>query len=231
MDVEQQTHRPSQAGHPFPFEINGKPHLTRDRVGRGRALLGDAGFNPADAHVLIQLLPGGTISIGLDEEVDLAVPGKERFRAFVGDRIFRFSIEQRGCEWGAASINEADLRLVAGADQSQVLVLERENEPDLVIDDDADVSLKTPRAERFALKARQTVEIKVNTKPVRLKRGWHTGADIKAAAIAQGVAIKSDFTLNLEGANGGDDRVIGDDDRVFVRGGECFDAIDNHEDS
>lgn len=231
MEADQKALGSDQTGIQFLFEINGNNHSTRDRLSRGRSLLGDAGFNPADAHVLIQLLPQGAISIGLDEEVDLGLPGKERFRAFLSDRVHRFSIEQRGCEWGAATINETDLRLIARADQNQVIVLEREDAPDLVIDDEADVSLDAARAERFALKARQTVEVKVNTKPVKLKRAWHTGAAIKAAAIAQGVAIKPDFTLNLEGVNGEDDRVIGDEDRVFIRGGECFDAIDNHEDS
>lgn len=216
-------------GDSFSFEINGQLHTKQGRYARGRAILGDAGFNPADQYVLILLGPHGASSLGLDEDADLGAAGGAHFRAFKSDRIFRFTIEERGGEWGQALINEADLRIIARADRQQVIVLERDNQADLVIDDGADVSLENAGAERFALKVRALVMVKVNEKPVQLHRGWQTGLSIKTAAIAQHVKIKLDFTLNLE--REGEDKVIGDNDRIFVRGGECFDAIDNHEDS
>ena len=116
-----------------------------------------------------------------------------------------------------------------GIGPDQVFSLDGED-GDTVIDDGADIDLTTSGAERLNVVKRRKVEIKVNTKAVQISRGWHTGAEIKAAAIAQGVQIKPDFVLDLEG-EGRATRVIGDDDRIFIRGGERFGAVDNHEDS
>ena len=51
----------------------------------------------------------------------------------------------------------------------------------------------------------RTIEVSVNTRPVTLTeergRAEATGAEIKAAAIAQGVSIQPDFALFLEQGN------------------------------
>jgi hypothetical protein len=63
--------------------------------------------------VLIQLLNHTTQSVNLEETINLRDEGKENFRAFASDRVYRFLIDERGYDWGAAIINERELREVA----------------------------------------------------------------------------------------------------------------------
>ena len=110
----------------FRITVNGVEVKLADPVPVGGQILGESGFLPAGDHVLIQLLCHGTRSVGLDEPVDLRKEGGEAFRAFESDRIFRFTIDGRGYEWGAAKIAEAELRLAAGVCDDGVLVLVRD---------------------------------------------------------------------------------------------------------
>lgn len=66
--------------------------------------------------------------------------------------------------------------------------------------------------------------ITVNEQPVKLHGHVATGAEIKAAAIAQGVLIQANFILQEELPNG-TSRVIGDCDRVQLREHLRFTAI------
>ena len=109
--------------------VNGQAIRLRPEPDAGQ-ILAAAGFNPADQHVLIQLLKHGSQSIGLDETVDLREPGKEVFRAFRSDRVFRLTVDGRGYEWGADEISEEDLREIAHVPDNKILVLERKDEPD-----------------------------------------------------------------------------------------------------
>jgi len=69
-----------------------------------------------------------------------------------------------------------------------------------------------------------TVTVTVNEQPVKLHGRTATGAEIKAAAIAQGVHIQQNFVLQEELPNG-TSRVIGDDDQVHLREHLRFTAI------
>ena len=91
----------------------------------GERILNEAGFQPAEDYVLIQLLLPGTRSVGLDESVDLRQKGSRAFRAFKSDRIFRFTVDDVGYEWGIAKITEPELRRIAVVDDGRTLVLER----------------------------------------------------------------------------------------------------------
>lgn len=68
------------------------------------------------------------------------------------------------------------------------------------------------------------IVITVNEQPVTLEDRVVTGAEIKAVAIAQGVAIKPNFVLQEELPNG-TGRVVGDADEVHVRPHMRFTAI------
>ncbi len=68
------------------------------------------------------------------------------------------------------------------------------------------------------------VTIKVNEQPVTMTGKIATGAEIKAAAIAQGVLIQPNFILQEELPNG-TGRVIGDADEVHLRLHQRFTAI------
>jgi hypothetical protein len=68
------------------------------------------------------------------------------------------------------------------------------------------------------------VVISVNELPVKLHGHSATGAEIKAAAIAQGVHIQPNFVLQEELPNG-TSRIVGDGDRVHLREHLRFTAI------
>jgi hypothetical protein len=71
---------------------------------------------------------------------------------------------------------------------------------------------------------KDTVIVTVNEQPVKLQREKATGAQIKAAAIAQGVHIQQNFVLQEELPNG-TSRVVGDNDEIQVREHLRFTAI------
>ena len=68
------------------------------------------------------------------------------------------------------------------------------------------------------------VTISVNDQPVQLQGHTATGAEIKLAAIAQGVHIQPNFVLQEELPNG-TSRIVGDHDEVHLREHLRFTAI------
>ena len=78
---------------------------------------------------------------------------------------------------------------------------------------------------RFTAHARENIiTICVNEQPVKLEGHRATGAEIKAAAIAQGVHIQLNFVLQEELPNG-TSRIVGDNDEVHLREHLRFTAI------
>jgi sulfur carrier protein ThiS len=78
---------------------------------------------------------------------------------------------------------------------------------------------------RFTARAKKHVVIvSVNEQPVKLEGHMATGAEIKAAAIAQGVHIQPNFVLQEELPNG-TSRIVGDNDEVHLREHLRFTAI------
>jgi len=75
-----------------------------------------------------------------------------------------------------------------------------------------------------------TIEIHVNHKPVNLVGHEHTGLEIKEAAIAQGVKIKTDFLLFLVHHHKPNDP-IGDEETIKVNHHSHFHSIDNDDNS
>ena len=70
----------------------------------------------------------------------------------------------------------------------------------------------------------RTVTVTVNEQPVKLHGREATGAQIKAAAIAQGVHIQPNFVLQQELPNG-KSKIVGDEDCVHLREHMRFTAI------
>ena len=67
------------------------------------------------------------------------------------------------------------------------------------------------------------ITIQVNSSDVRIAKGDHTGHEIKAAAIAQGVTIELGFVLSVQ--HGNHYETIGDDDVVKVHPNMDFIAV------
>lgn len=76
---------------------------------------------------------------------------------------------------------------------------------------------------QFVARERQVI-VSVNEQPVKLQGHSATGAEIKAAAIAQGVIIQANFVLQEELPNG-TSRIVGDSDCVRLREHLRFTAI------
>jgi hypothetical protein len=71
---------------------------------------------------------------------------------------------------------------------------------------------------------RDTIEITVNNRPVRVEDQRLTGLEIKEAAIAQRVPIQLDFLLS-EQLKHGETRIVGDTDEVKVDKHSKFTAV------
>lgn len=69
-------------------------------------------------------------------------------------------------------------------------------------------------------KPAKTYVIQVNTQNVTVRQHKATGAEIKAAAIAQGVAIELGFVLSVKHGDRYD--IVGDDDEVTLHKGLDF---------
>lgn len=81
-----------------------------------------------------------------------------------------------------------------------------------------------PNGAQVARSEKHEVVVSVNEQPVKLQGKTATGAEIKAAAIKQGVHIQQNFVLQEELPNGMS-RVVGDTDAVHLREHLRFTAI------
>ena len=179
----------------FLTTVNDMEFHFADPVPDGGQILGEAGFLPAGDHVLIQLLRHGTRSVGLDEPVDLRQEGTEAFRAFKSDCVFRFTISDRGYEWGAAKITEPELRRIAGVEDDETLVLERSGVDKVLSADDildlGDFGTEHLRiAERFVMVCLDDVE-------KRIPSGTYTTEDLTCV-----LGVEAGYLLNVLDAQG-----------------------------
>lgn len=180
----------------FAATVNNKLATFDDPVPDGRQILAEAGFVPADEHVLIQLVRRGTRSIGLDEAVDLRKPGIEAFRVFKSDRLFRFTIDGRGYEWGAAAISEPTLREIADVEQDHVLVLEREDAEDRVLGPDDRVKLSDAGTERLRTRKR-LVTVCIDGTEKKIPAGIYT-----TERLMEVLGVEPGYLLNVVNAEG-----------------------------
>jgi hypothetical protein len=76
----------------------------------------------------------------------------------------------------------------------------------------------------------EVITIHVNERPVTMTGRHQTGLDIKEAAIAQGVPIKTDFVLSVEHGDG-HTKIVDDNETVTITEHSRFVAIDNDDNS
>jgi hypothetical protein len=74
-----------------------------------------------------------------------------------------------------------------------------------------------------ASKPEKTVEVVFNTLTISLPKGDHTGAEIKAFAIAEGIEIDLSFVLAVK--HGHRFENVADTDVVKVHAGQAFTAV------
>ncbi len=237
--LESQASSPDELrGQKWPVEIAGanltfNRYVLRDPVPSGRQIIAAAGHRDPTGYIVLQWLPDGALEeLRLEELTDVAARGIERFIVVESDRSFRLEVDGLRLEWPCALITAGTVKVLAGRnEESLAVVLERQDHPDQGLDDDDIVDLSAKGVEKFRLKPRPgQIEISVNGKSFMIRRGVHTGLEIKHAAVDAGVAIQLDFVLSLE-TGAGQTRIIGDRDRVRVKPGQKFLAIADDDNS
>jgi hypothetical protein len=127
--------------------------------------------------VLIQLLRHSSRSVGLDEKVDLGAAGTEEFRAFKSDRIFRFTLNDHGYEWGVDKIPEPELRAIAHLREDEIILLDRDGqEIDLQPTDVLDLGAG---GTEHLVTEKRLVTVFFENEPREIARGTHTTEQLK----------------------------------------------------
>lgn len=126
--------------------VNSSPIRFDDPIVTGREILTAAGLLPASEFVLIQVRKGRTRLITTDDKVDLR-EAEGAFRAFSNDRAFAFTVDEVGQIWGSDSIEVDELLAIMRIPEGRDLVLEREDEPDLVLRPGGTLFLGAPGVE------------------------------------------------------------------------------------
>ena len=225
-------------GQTWPVEIAGPDlvftrHVLRDPMPSGRQIIAAAGHHDPTGFIVLQWLPDGALEeLRLEELTDIVARGVKKFIVAESDRSFRLEIAGLRLEWPCPPISGATLKALAGrSDDGLVAVLQRTGQPDRELDDNDIVDLGGQGVEVFKLRPRPLeIEIFINEKPVKLRRGVRTGLEIKQAAIDEGVAIQLDFILSIE-TGPSQTRIIGDRDRIRVKPGQRYIAIADDDNS
>jgi len=191
-DVDSETRK---RGH-YSAAINGQTIQFEDLAPSTRQMLNAANYVPADDCILVQVFRHGTRAIGLDETIDLREAGIETFWAFKSDRVYRFTVDERGFDWGGASIKETMLRSIAHVKDDEVLILERKDQPDQELGPDDEVHLSEPGTEHLRAEKR-LVEVFFKDKPYEIPRGVYTTEELMTK-----FPIEAGYLLNLKTPDG-----------------------------
>lgn len=162
--------RPVREHGPFGIQIGDQtmqfiPLVVDDPVVTGSQILTAAGAHPASDFLVFQVLRDGALDpVRPEETVDLRSAGAEKFLVFRSDRSFRFFLDERAFDWGAAHISGATIKRVAGvpADTTDVW-FDVAGGHDRVIENKEMVDLAQPGTERFVTRPIR-ITIKVNSR-------------------------------------------------------------------
>lgn len=179
----------------FSTTVNGTMVQFSDPQPKGERILEKAGFKPPADFVLIQLKRRGTQSIGLDETVDLTAPGTESFRAFKSDRIFRFTFNEHGFEWGAQKIAEPELRIIGHVMEDEVIIQDR-NDADIELKPGDELDLGEAGTEHLHTEKR-LITVFFENEPKQIARGTYTTEQLKNLfGVQEGYVLE---VINEEG--------------------------------
>lgn len=132
-------------------ELTYRDLILADPVPTGQQILDAAGLRPTLEYALYLVLDTGLLEeLRPDETTDLRNSGVERFLAFRSDRSFRFELDSRVFEWGAAVISGHTLKALAEVDvQTHDAWLDVRGGEDRLIEDAELFDLGAPGVERF----------------------------------------------------------------------------------
>lgn len=157
--------------HILDYEVDGVAFTTDDELIDGRQLRTSAGLTPPSDYVLIRTDGGLAQSAGLEEQVRLTKGKRATFRSFATDHVNTLTFDERGWEWGADQIAEADIRRIGRVADDHELFLD--SDQDRPIPRDGAVTLGREGVERVRsrkIKPR-LVTILINARPREVEPG------------------------------------------------------------
>ena len=201
----------------YQFTVDGAPHGTTDIIMDGSQIREAAGKVPASDFVLIQVVERSGRSIGLEDNVEFNRDRSATFLSFKSDRVFTFTVNERGWEWGAAKIAAADIHRYAVIEEDHELILDSDG--DAIIPADGDLDLSGKGVERVRSREAKTVTIKVNGRSRAVEKRKHTYREIAAIAYPNPNFDKYNYTTTyLHGVDGAEgDLVEGESIKVKNR--------------
>ena len=152
------------------IEVDGRVVAIHGAYPTGRAIREAAGAVPVDEFILIRVVDRETRSVALDEDVELREAERPQFRAFHDDRIFTFTLDERGFEWGSGTIAAVEVRAFAEIPEEFELVLGLE--AGAAIRDDSEIALNQSHVPvRLFTRRREPelITIIVNGRPRQVK--------------------------------------------------------------
>jgi uncharacterized protein DUF2604 len=139
----------SEVKEKYAFEVVGVDYSSEDDEIRGRDVRSFSGHDPAADWCLIQIDDRYTSSVGLEATVQLGSGNKPVFRIMKGDRVYEFTVEDRGWEWGASTIAEADVRTYGKIADDREIVVEVVGQDEIVVARGGTIDLAGPKIERI----------------------------------------------------------------------------------
>jgi len=110
------------------YEVDGSVIATDDELIDGRVARTAAGRAPPSAYVMIRIDRGLAQSVGLEEQIRLVCGERAVFRTFESDHVNTLTVNERGWEWGADEISEADVRAIGRIADDQGLFLDSDGD-------------------------------------------------------------------------------------------------------
>lgn len=199
----------------FKIDVNGAVIDFQDPVPMASQILREAGFIPTDEHILIRLQNGSSNALGLNEPVDLRNGESAKFLAFKSDRIFRFTLDGGGFEWGEGTISESDLRKLAVVGDDKVLVLERRDDPDRELGPDDQVLLTNTGTERIRT-TKKLIAVEIDGIEKQIAPGSY-----KTEQLIEILGVEPGYLLNMLTSDG-QLKPLNSGDPVSVREGMKF---------
>jgi hypothetical protein len=122
----------------------------------GRQILEIFNRFPSDEHILLMLTRDGELeTVELGETVNLQEKGPERFFAFLSDRQYNVSIDDRRFPWGESEISGEMLRFIGRTPNNRDLYLEHDDKADELLETSSKVDLSKKGVEHIRSKLRQ----------------------------------------------------------------------------
>jgi len=194
--------RPAR-GYRFLFaqgDLNFAPLMVSDPVPLGRQILEAASLHPRDGYSLFAILASGDFEdVRLDEPFDLRERGAERFVAFLTDRDFKLTIDDKQLAWGKPIISGAELYKLAAPRDGEGVFLEMRGGEDELIESGEMINLDEPEIERF-ITAPTTYEIIVNARTRTVDNSLVTFGQIVQLAFSGQHQSNVEFSMTYRNA-------------------------------